>query len=195
MELPRNVEKRRHGRPIVALIGLVARKRYDLFLEACRRLKQKGVEFEGWLVGAWETPEDRVKAEDYVACHQLGDVVVDKGLVQDMDSLYRTISVVAAPSDPAEALPMVIMEAMSYGLPVVATRVNGVPEMVQDRKTGFLFDAGDVQRMTDCLEQLLCDPALREPMGCAGRSCAEQLFSPERFRNNMQAIYQGMCKL
>ena len=193
-KLPVNMEYRRSGKPVVALIGLVARKRYDLFLEACRLLKQKGIEFEGWLIGAWETAEDCEKAKDFVARHQLGDVIIDKGLIQDMNRLYRAISVVAAPSDPVEALPMVIMEAMSYGLPVVATRVNGVPEMVESRKTGFLIDAGDVQSLADDVGRLLRDPELREKMGRAGRTRAEQLFSPERYRRDMHLIYQGMFK-
>lgn len=190
MAMPQGLELRRTGKPIVAFIGLVARKRYDDFLRACHRLKERGVEFEAWLVGEWDTPQDRAKAEDLITRQGLGDVVVHKGLVQEMDALYRSMAVVAAPSEPVEALPRVVMEAMSYGVPVVATPVNGVPEMVQDGETGFLVPVGDVEALADRLERLLHDPLLREQMGRAGRRRAETQFAPERFQREMLAIYR-----
>ena len=187
--LPSDIEFGRTGKPVVMFVGLAPSKRYGDFLAACRLLKERGVEFEGWLVGEWNSPEDRAKAERYVAQHGLGDVIVEKGLVKDMVALYRAISVVAVPSQ-LEAFPRVIMEGMSHGLPVVATRVNGVPEMVEDTKTGFLIDVGDVQSLAERLERLLRDPALRERMGRAGRRRAEQLFAPERYQREMLAIYR-----
>lgn len=194
VKLPEVREFGRPGRPVVAFIGLVARKRYLDFLEACRILKARRVDFEAWLVGAWDTPEDQARAGEFIARHALDDVVVDKGLIQDMDALYRSIAVIAAPSEPVEALPRVVMEGMCHGLPVVATRVNGVPEMVVDGETGFLIDVGAPESLADRLERLLRDPALRETMGRAGRARAEKMFSPERFRNDMLAIYRGMVR-
>jgi glycosyltransferase involved in cell wall biosynthesis len=194
VKLPEVREFSRPGKPVVAFIGLVARKRYADFLEACRILTARGVGFEAWLVGAWDTPEDQARAGDFIARHALGDVVVNKGLIQDMDALYRAIAVIAAPSEPVEALPRVVMEGMCHGIPVVATRVNGVPEMVVDGETGFLIDVGAPECLADRLERLLRDPALREQMGRAGRTRAEKLFSPERFRNDMLAIYRGMVR-
>lgn len=194
VKLPEVQDFSRAGKPVVAFIGLVARKRYADFLEACRILKTRGVEFEAWLVGAWDTAEDQARAEDFILRHDLGDVVVSKGLVQDMDALYRAIAVIAAPSEPVEALPRVIMEGMCYGLPVVATRVNGVPEMVVDGETGFLIDVGAPESLAERLEPLLREPALREGMGRAGHARAEKLFSPERFRNEMMPIYRGMLQ-
>jgi len=193
-ELPVALDVRRSGKPLVAFIGLVARKRYDHFLAACLRLKQRGIDFEAWLIGEWDGPEDKAKAEQYIAVHELDDVVFQRGLIQDMDAVYRSVAVVAAPSEPVEALPRVVMEAMSYGVPVVATRVNGVPEMVEEGVTGFLIEVGDVEALADRLERLLCDSRLRETMGLAGRARAETLFAPERFQDKMLAIYHGMAR-
>ena len=75
MAMPQGLELSRIGKPVVAFIGLVARKRYDDFLCACHRLKERGVEFEAWLVGEWDTPQDRAKAEDLIARHDLGDEI------------------------------------------------------------------------------------------------------------------------
>lgn len=191
--LPPDVDYRRTGRPILALIGLTARKRCGDFLVACRLLRERGIDFEAWLVGEWDSPEDRIQAENFLVRHALDQVVVLKGLVYDMDALYRSVAAVAVPSEPVEALPRVIMEGMSYGLPVVATRVNGVPEMVVAGETGFMIDVGDVAALACRLEELLRDPALRERLGRAARARAEILFAPERFRSEMLAIYRELA--
>lgn len=191
--LPSDVDYRRTGRPILALIGLTARKRCGDFLVACRLLRERGIDFEAWLVGEWDSPEDRAQAEAFLVRHALDQVVVLKGLVHDMDALYRSVAAVAVPSEPVEALPRVIMEGMSYGLPVVATRVNGVPEMVVAGETGFMIDVGDVDALAGRLEELLRDPALRERLGRAARARAEILFAPERFRREMLAIYRELA--
>ncbi len=189
-EMPGALEFSRPGRLVVAFIGLVARKRYLDFLGACLRLKNRGVDFEAWLIGDWDGPEDQARAEQFISGNELGDVVIQRGLIQDMDGVYRSIAVVAAPSEPVEALPRVVMEAMSYGVPVVATPVNGVPEMVADGETGFLVEVGNVEALADRLELLLRDSALRERMGRAGRARAETQFAPRRFQSEMMAIYR-----
>jgi glycosyltransferase involved in cell wall biosynthesis len=68
-----------------------------------------------------------------------------------------------------EASPNVIIEAMAMGLPVVATRVGGIPELVADKQTGFLVDSGDRAALADALVALLADETLRKTMGDAGR--------------------------
>lgn len=189
-EMPAVLGYSRPSRPVVAFIGLVARKRYLDFLGACLRLKNRGVDFEAWLIGEWDGPEDRSNAEKFISTHGLNDVVIQRGLIQDMDGVYRSIAAVAAPSEPVEALPRVVMEGMSYGVPVVATPVNGVPEMVVEGVTGFLVGVGDVEALADRLELLLSNAALRERMGRAGRAKAEPQFSPRRFRDEMLAVYR-----
>lgn len=190
--LPADVNYHRNGKPILAFIGLTTRKRPGDFLTACRMLKERGLGFEAWLVGEWDAPADRTRAENYLRRHGLESVVVQKGLVQDMAALYRAVAAVAVPSEPVEALPRVVMEAMSYGLPVVATRVNGVPEMVVDGETGFMIAVGDVAALAGRLEELVRDPARRESLGRAARARAEDLFAPERFRSEMLAIYREL---
>ena len=69
----------------------------------------------------------------------------------------------------AEGLPVVLMEAMASRIPVIATQVAGVPELVQDGVSGFIVPPGDVDSLTDRLERLFADPALCARMGEAGR--------------------------
>jgi glycosyltransferase involved in cell wall biosynthesis len=70
----------------------------------------------------------------------------------------------------SEGLPLSILEAMAAGLPVVASDVGGVPELVVDRETGFLVPPGDPHALAAAIERLLDDPDLRGRFGAAGRA-------------------------
>jgi hypothetical protein len=76
-----------------------------------------------------------------------------------------------------ESFGMGVLETMSFGKPVVATRVGGVAEIVQDKRTGFLARLGDVKAMAAAVERLAGDPELAGRMGAAARERAEQEFS------------------
>jgi glycosyltransferase involved in cell wall biosynthesis len=69
----------------------------------------------------------------------------------------------------SEAMPVAIMEAMSCGLPVIATRVRGVPELVENGETGCLVEPMDVERLAEAMVSLVVDPELRKRMGRKGR--------------------------
>jgi len=97
-------------------------------------------------------------------------------------------SVTAADGD-TEGLPVAILEAMSSGLPVVATRHAGIPEAVDDGRTGLLVEEHDEAGMADALVRLLMNPEEAKAMGAAGRQRAVRLFSSEqqlaRLRNSL----------
>ncbi len=91
----------------------------------------------------------------------------------------------------AEGVPVVLMEAMASRLPVIASRVAGVPELVEDGVSGFLTPPGDLDTLTDRLERLLADPALRARMGEAGRAKVEAEFDIDREAAWIAAILAG----
>ena len=78
---------------------------------------------------------------------------------------------------------------MAAGLPVVASRVGGVPEQVVDGETGLLVDPGDPKPLAAALERLTGDPALRRRLGAAGRVRAEERFDLEPFRRAHLELY------
>ncbi|MBI1173627.1 glycosyltransferase [bacterium] len=80
----------------------------------------------------------------------------------------------------AEGLPVVLMEALASRIPVIATQVAGVPELVQDGISGFIVPPGDVEALTERLDRLLSDPALCRAMGEAGRAKVEAEFDVAR---------------
>ncbi|MBU1616093.1 glycosyltransferase, partial [bacterium] len=92
-----------------------------------------------------------------------------------------------------EGLPRAIMEAMSASLPVVATDVGGVSELVQDGVTGILVPPGDGEAMASGIRRLLQDPDLRERMGASGLKKIRQEFSFERMVEQMEEIYAQLA--
>jgi glycosyltransferase involved in cell wall biosynthesis len=92
----------------------------------------------------------------------------------------------------SEGMPISVLEAMAAGLPVVATAVGGVPEIVVDGETGFLVPVEDAEAVAAALTRLLDDRSLRERMGAAGRRRAERDFDLPRFRRDHLALYERL---
>ncbi len=101
-------------------------------------------------------------------------------------------SAIVVPSEWYENCPMSVLEAMAYGKPVVASRIGGIPELVLDGETGFLFEAGDAGELRMHLDRLMSDSALRARMGAAGRIRAERQFSIEKHNANLMDTYRSL---
>jgi glycosyltransferase involved in cell wall biosynthesis len=112
-----------------------------------------------------------IREELEETCRQTGltDRVEWLGLrsQQEVAAILRTCDILCLPSY-TEGKPNVIKEAMASGLPVIATQVGGVGELVADRETGLLFSAGNVGELRECLRELASDEGLRKKMGTAG---------------------------
>ena len=181
-----------NARPLLAIVGrMVKSKGTDVFLEVCRRLAAAGQNYDAWMVGAWPVAAERAEAERLLAECQLQERVAIRGPREDMADVYRRMDLLLLPTR-RDSFPRVVMEAMCQGVPVVATRVDGVPEMVVDGQTGFLVEPGNVDGFVEKTAQLLGDPELRRRMGAAGRERARQIFAPQAYRNMICAIYADL---
>jgi N-acetyl-alpha-D-glucosaminyl L-malate synthase BshA len=89
-----------------------------------------------------------------------------------------------------ESFGMGVLETMSFGKPVVATRVGGVAEIMQDKKTGFLSRLGDVKSMAAAVRRLAGDPDLAERLGAAARLRAEEEFSSQKSVERYLDLYR-----
>jgi glycosyltransferase involved in cell wall biosynthesis len=170
------------------------RKGVDLFLEVCGRLRRMGVPFQAWMGGGgWHSEDDRRQATEYIAANGLETTVEDLGILPGLSPVYARADILLLPSR-RDPLPRVVMEAMCYGIPVVATRVDGIPEMVEDGVTGYLVESGDVQGFTTAVQRLLEDQALRLRLGTAGRARAKEMFSRAAYCRRMLDVYREMGK-
>jgi len=88
-----------------------------------------------------------------------------------------------------ESLPLGVLEAMAFGLPVVASNVGGIPEMVRDGETGYLIPPGDPPALRDAVIRMADDPAGRERMGRRGRAVVDESFRYEDMVSAVEALY------
>jgi len=111
-------------------------------------------------------------------------------------ALLEAAAVFALPSYD-EAMPVSLLEAMSAGVPVIASPVGGIPEVVVDGVSGYLAAPGDTATLERLLRKLLLDRPLGERIGAAGRESARLRFAPERTLPRLEEIYAslGLCGL
>jgi len=103
---------------------------------------------------------------------------------------YRRASLLVLPSG-QETSPMVIGEAMAVGVPVVATPTGGVPDLVQDGRTGWLVGVGDVAALADRVAQVLLDDAARSATASAAREAAGRRFDPVVVATRARGVYRS----
>lgn len=118
----------------------------------------------------------------------MGDRVHFLGFRSDVAELLRLFDLFVL-SSTEEGISLTLIEAMAAGLPIVATRVGGNPEVVTDGETGILVESGRPAELASALESLLRDPDTRRRMGQRGREIAMQRFDIERLVDEYQAIY------
>jgi glycosyltransferase involved in cell wall biosynthesis len=102
----------------------------------------------------------------------------------------RGAAIVVVPSECYENASMVILEAMACGKPVIASRTGGIPEQVDDGRTGLLFESGDVEGLRQAIQTLVLDPERRRFMGYAARQRVEEHFSLDHHCTRLTALYQ-----
>ncbi len=171
------VPQARHdgGRPLIVAVGRLAEPKDALTL--VRALAAvPGRPFTALLVG--DGP-DRPSVAVEVRRLGLQDAVALAGTRDDVPELLARSDVFAL-SSRSEGAPISILEAMAAGLPVVSSRVGGVPELVVDGETGLLVPPGDPEAMAVALGRLVADADLRHRLGAAGRERAQRCFDLRR---------------
>jgi glycosyltransferase involved in cell wall biosynthesis len=123
--------------------------------------------------------------------HHLGQTVELAGERDDIAELLSTAEIFVL-SSASEGMPISIIEAMAAELPVVATAVGGIPELVIDGETGFLVPARDAGALSHALGCLVADPALRRQQGKAARARAEKEFDLPAFRRAHVELYSSL---
>lgn len=184
-----DISRNQNATPVISFVASWGmRKGIDIALDILMRLKQTGCRFEAWLVGP-RAPEMQEFVDSFILQHNLADCIRDKGCLDNVFPIYAQTDILLMTSR-RDPYPRSIPEAMGYGIPVVASRVDGIPEMVIPGETGFLAPVGDVDEFTARLKELLEDPALRARMGAAAQTRAEKLFSADAYTSAMLHIYR-----
>jgi glycosyltransferase involved in cell wall biosynthesis len=104
---------------------------------------------------------------------------------------YREAAVTVLPSE-YEAFGLVLLESLAQGTPVIASRVGGIPEVVDDGRAGLLVPPGSVPELSAAIRRLWEDPALGRRLGEYGRSTVVPRFTWEALADRLDAIYRGL---
>lgn len=177
----------------ILFVGLLtASKGVLVLLEAARRLKSSGAAFEIVFVGDFDSPEFEASARSACEAHGVSDVVRFLGPIHGPSrwDQFRDADILCLPSHYAsEALPLVIIEAMMFRLPVVATRWRGIPDLVDDGETGILVRPEDSADLAHAIERLILDANLRYEMGeRARRRFVERFTLDEHLRRTEEFL-------
>jgi glycosyltransferase involved in cell wall biosynthesis len=170
---------------LLSVARLVPDKDHDTMLAAFSRLTQRHPGAQLWLVG--NGPRREV-LEHKVRDLGLTERVKFLPVAKDIRHLYHQADVFVL-SSVAEGLPNVVLEAMAAGLPVVATRVGGLPEAVVPEDTGLLVSPRDVAGLAAALGRLLTDPRARRDLGRRGRERVLERFSFEAMVSSHEEVW------
>ena len=171
--MPRSEENSAGPLKIICVASFEKVKGHEYLVEACRLLQERSVDFICHLIG--EGPV-RSRVEKQISAAGLGDKIILHGSRPRLEvmKMLRHAEVMVLPSVPMprgdrEGIPVALMEAMAVGLPVVSSRLSGIPELVESGRTGILVPPRDVKGLANALQQLYEEPNLRHCMGKAGR--------------------------
>jgi glycosyltransferase involved in cell wall biosynthesis len=186
------VQAERPGKLRFLLVGRrQPQKGVDLLLEAIQTLKLSGLEdkFEVQLYGSDSPDYDyRSMAADFGVAHLVDFLPFQK----DMRHIYQEVQSFLLPSR-GEGLSNALLEAMAMGLPVVATRVSGTPDVVTNEKDGLLIPPESSEALADAMKRIILDPALRQQLGQNARRRVEDEFSMEHVARQYSDLYSRLC--
>ena len=172
------------GRPRLLSVGrCIEKKGFADLIDACAILRDRGVDFECSIVGGGPLEES---LRSRIGERGLQNIISLPG-PQPQEEVRRLLAnatafVLACATEPdggMDTLPTVIVEAMAAGLPVVSTRLAGVPEMVEHGVTGLLVEEKQPRLLADALETILSDPLKKEQFGMRGQAAVAERFAAE----------------
>lgn len=174
------------------VIGAVGRlspeKGFDVLIRSLHALVARGLDARVVIVGEGD---ERANLERLATEIGLSDRVHLVGWQADVRGYFEAMDVFAL-SSLREGLPNVVLEAMAMEVPVVSTRVNGVPRLIQDGRNGFLVNAGDINGLTAALSTLLASTGLRDTFRTEGRRTVETRYSFATRMERLKRLYDEL---
>ena len=163
-------------------------KRIDLLLEAAARIRPRDsfklLVLAGTSFSPFEAEVRRLGLSDRL-------IVVEKAT--DIED-YLQIAHIGLYTSETESFCLSVLEGMCFGFPSVATRVGGIPEVIEHEKSGLLVEPGDARAVAAAVERLIQDPAHRASLGRAARKRARKLFSAQAIVPRYESLYRRVCE-
>ena len=181
-----------HGeRLIVGIVGQIgAWKGHEDLLDAFALVSSSAPAAQLHIFGGGDSDYKKVLEEKSISLG-IADEIFWRGFVAERTQIYREMDICVVPSRFEEPFPTVAIEAAFFGIPVVATRRGGLPEIVEDGVTGFLIEPDQPQQLASRLQTLLADDQLRYKLGENARRKASEEFNHKRFVEDFVRILES----
>ncbi len=185
--------------PVVGTVGLLRpRKGIETLVEAAGLLRQRGVDFRLEIVGPWESEEYARLIHREVARADVGDITEFPGFVSEIDEVLDRLDWFVMPSVLPEGTPMVVLEAMAAGIPVIGSDVAGVRDLVRHRIDGFLVKPGDAAELAERLFEGITEACTNSrpwrDMSRQVRRRQQTLYSAEVMAQRTARCYERVLK-
>ncbi len=178
-----------NGAPLVGIVGRIFPiKNHRLFIDAAARIAADGKAARFVVVGDGAL---RRQMEELVNALGIADRVIFTGWRRDLPRIYADLDVLVVSSN-NEGTPVSAIEAMASGCPVVATRVGGLPDLIDDGETGYLVPRGDADSLAEAVMGLLRDRETARRMGESARARVAERFTIERLVADTERLYAGL---
>ena len=178
----------------VLTVGRLSREKAHIdLLTAFKHLREINTEIDFRLVIVGSGPE-RERLEAAAGSLRLSERVVFTGELSQVQPYYAAADLLVLPSH-SEGSPYVLLEAMAANVPIVATAVGGVPEMVEDEESALLIPARDPRAMAAAIARVLTEPELARKLTENGSALAATRYSPESHAESLLEIYQEIVSI
>jgi glycosyltransferase involved in cell wall biosynthesis len=176
-------------RPLVGAVGrLSPEKGFDILIDAIAQVRAGGSPVQLVIVGEGD---ERARLQAKIDAHGLNPHCRLAGFQAEPKPIYEAMDLFAL-SSLREGLPNVLLEAMALGVPCAATRVAGVPRLIQDGENGRLVESGDQSALAGAIRDLLGDAAERRRLGQAGQATVAERYSFARRMEKLAGIYDQL---
>lgn len=179
-------------------LGTVAlfrpRKGIEILLETLAALRSRNWNVRLRAVGGFESPAYEASIRALADRLGLADAIDWIGFIRGVNRELTKIDLFVLPSLFGEGLPMVVLEAMAAGVPVVASRVEGVPEAVRHRETGLLVEPGSVSQLAAAIEEIFIGDVDFAALSEGARHRHAELFSDAAMAAGVNAVYRDVLK-
>ena len=196
------VQRRRRGDapPRILSVGrLVEKKGFEVLIDACKVLHDRGMAFECVIAGdgPLETSlRERIARSGLDSCVSVTGAAL---LQDDLPGFLATGDVFAQPcvwarDNDVDGTPRTLMEAMSCGVPSISTNLVGIPDVIEDGRSGLLVEPGDAAQLADAIEKVVRNPALADRLAEGGRARVEQVFRIDDCLEPLAELFRARLK-
>jgi glycosyltransferase involved in cell wall biosynthesis len=175
-------------RTIAMIAQFIPRKGHRLLIEAARQILVSCPDARFLLFGKGPLEKDIQRLCEH---NRIADKVIFGGFRDDLERILPCLDLLVHPAE-MEGLGVSLLQAAAAGIPIIASRVGGIPEIVLDGLNGYLVEVGDIGAMTDRVRKILTEPATAKRLGSAGLKMVQSRFSTAAMVNGNLSVYRDV---